>query len=1010
MKLLLAFRLASFLLALLSSAVNADTPRVIKTHITTKQITVDKHHEQDPTFPRFGHIKARYASPGPSTNATYSLNGTAAAGNCSDWRFSNGTYGPTALGTGHACRNSSKLIGSHTHSKISSSKCHTTSSLDASLSQTAAESVGDASSTTSSSVSETSSSTSSVSYLSSSALASTPASKTDPGKHSALDLSSNSHGVTRSASPGTRYPNTTSTSTHSSETYTTGTTDLSPATLESQSNISLSSSVTSEPSTKAPQVHSTDLGEPGTLDPSTNTHEVTHSSSPGTRLPNITSTKTYLSESSSGETADVTPASSESQTSMPPSNSFADTVSQTSNSETGRHTMLGSSSTTSVVPNTDSIKHTTLVSSPSALETTRSVSLGPSFPNTISSKLEISDTSSSRLDGSATGVHPSRQSSVLSTGDVTRQSSTASSEAPTGTLESSSTTHETKKSVSTGTRFPNSTSTIPSLSITASVGPDGSVVPVHTSSQSSASSGSDVTHQSSIANSETRSSVTRSPNAISTNLDPSDTPSARLDGSATESHTSRQSSVLSTGGLTDQSTTVSSETRSLTGAGSMFTTSRGSYHSTSDGVRSQTSSTTTVDSNHSSSTINSENGSITGAGSLTTTSRRFDNSTSGSTKSQTSLSATISTSHSPLTTSSRTESMSEPTPTSTTRKPLSNSTTSVPEDSLSIPSMGNVTRHSSGTSSEADSMTESATVPTDTQESNGFKTASSRKGSMTGPPPASLTSKGANNTTVSMPNDSSNLPSTGNFTRPSTTRSEGDSRTGFVSTPSDSRTNLFTAPSDSRTNLFSTPSDSGTAIFSTPSNTHATRSTEKASNHPSITSLATLPDGAGSSGATDSTASNSSWSWPTLLDEITIQTGDWEEAATSASCKPPCTLTLPALSFDKPATLSYPDVTSSVCIVMSGVMYSYVTAVKIAPVTVTEMSLKPLPVPSMISGAPSATFTAAPLYPAPSCGFWMPPGDGCPALEHPESKDGICGIANGKSCPDMQCCSSDGKW
>lgn len=145
-------------------------------------------------------------------------------------------------------------------------------------------------------------------------------------------------------------------------------------------------------------------------------------------------------------------------------------------------------------------------------------------------------------------------------------------------------------------------------------------------------------------------------------------------------------------------------------------------------------------------------------------------------------------------------------------------------------------------------------------------------------------------------------------------------------------------------------------------------------------------------------------------EEITVMTGQWREAATGVQCKPPCTLTLPPLSFDKPATLQYPPITTSVCKELNGIIYTYATTISIPSAVVTELGLQPIAVGSMSSGAPDKTMKVLPLYPTDSCNVAMPSGTVCPKQKYPVGNGGMCGPDVMKSCPDMQCCSANGTW
>lgn len=145
-------------------------------------------------------------------------------------------------------------------------------------------------------------------------------------------------------------------------------------------------------------------------------------------------------------------------------------------------------------------------------------------------------------------------------------------------------------------------------------------------------------------------------------------------------------------------------------------------------------------------------------------------------------------------------------------------------------------------------------------------------------------------------------------------------------------------------------------------------------------------------------------------EEVTVMTGQWREAATGVQCRPPCTLTLPPLSFDKPATLQYPPITTSVCKELNGIIYTYATTIPIPSAVVTELGLQPIAVGSMSSGAPDKTMKVLPLYPTDSCNVAMPSGTVCPKQKYPVGNGGMCGPDVMKSCPDMQCCSANGTW
>lgn len=143
---------------------------------------------------------------------------------------------------------------------------------------------------------------------------------------------------------------------------------------------------------------------------------------------------------------------------------------------------------------------------------------------------------------------------------------------------------------------------------------------------------------------------------------------------------------------------------------------------------------------------------------------------------------------------------------------------------------------------------------------------------------------------------------------------------------------------------------------------------------------------------------------------ITIETDKWAYSAKAMSCKPPCTMTLPPLSFAQPATLSYPPVSTTICKEVDGVVYTYSTTISIALDTVSEMSLQPVTLKPMSSGDPMATYHATPVYP----GQRVSNGNACWRDVRQTGLSGERGWQVRKdsktSCPSMQCCSPEGVW
>lgn len=152
---------------------------------------------------------------------------------------------------------------------------------------------------------------------------------------------------------------------------------------------------------------------------------------------------------------------------------------------------------------------------------------------------------------------------------------------------------------------------------------------------------------------------------------------------------------------------------------------------------------------------------------------------------------------------------------------------------------------------------------------------------------------------------------------------------------------------------------------------------------------------------------------PHLQEEVTLMTMFWRHSAMSLECKAPCQMTLPPIPLDKPATLTYPYVTKSVCTKLGGVVYRYVSTISATPVTIEALELKPISVKPLFGGLLSSTAAAEPLYPLGSCSMALPDGDNCKGSPYPPSdNNGRCGPTDkgARGCPDMQCCGPSGVW
>lgn len=84
-------------------------------------------------------------------------------------------------------------------------------------------------------------------------------------------------------------------------------------------------------------------------------------------------------------------------------------------------------------------------------------------------------------------------------------------------------------------------------------------------------------------------------------------------------------------------------------------------------------------------------------------------------------------------------------------------------------------------------------------------------------------------------------------------------------------------------------------------------------------------------------------------------TGQWDEQVTGMSCEAPCTMTLPPIPLNTPATLRYPPAITSVCTNFGDQIYRYATTISVDPVVVTELALLPVSVGAMTGRQPAVT-------------------------------------------------------
>ena len=138
-------------------------------------------------------------------------------------------------------------------------------------------------------------------------------------------------------------------------------------------------------------------------------------------------------------------------------------------------------------------------------------------------------------------------------------------------------------------------------------------------------------------------------------------------------------------------------------------------------------------------------------------------------------------------------------------------------------------------------------------------------------------------------------------------------------------------------------------------------------------------------------------------------TGQWDEQVMQMSCEAPCTMTLPPIPLNIPATLRYPPAITSVCTNVGGQIYRYATTVSVDSIVITELALLPVSVGAMTGRQPAVTSEVDFSLPHGSCSIALPSGDIC-AKRPADSTNGTCGPQVGLGCPDMQCCGPSETW